>query len=85
MSDRPNKLPGFSAETTLYRRTGYYRAVGIVAPTDGTVYPSACTEVCTETCVGTGEERRCWDDCSLTCDAGRGGPGRGGPVGHPIS
>ena len=85
MNDRPNNLPGFSAETTLYRRTRYYSGIRINAAADVIVYPSACTEVCAEICVGTGEERRCWDDCSLTCDAGRGGSGRGGPVGHMIS
>ena len=73
-------MPGFVAEATLYQRTGYYGMVWNANSLDGIVYQSGCYTICSEICVGTGEERHCWEDCNVVC-----GGDRGGPIGHRIS
>jgi len=33
-------IPGFSAETSLYKTSRHYRMIGKFGPADGTIYPT---------------------------------------------
>lgn len=68
-------MPGFTAESSVYRTSGYHHSAGYFEVNSGVVLPQqcdlGCLGECLSACVEVGGGPECRANCRIGCGCGR--------------